>query len=51
MFIDNFWRELFPMFINNFEIVYIYLDILTILVFLRITAYLPSVAIGVRSKL
>lgn len=50
MFIDEFWRELFPMFIN-FEIVYIYLDILTILVFLRIVTYLPSVAIGVRSRL
>lgn len=51
MFIDTFWRELFPMFIDTFEIVYTYLDILTILVFLRVAAYLPSVAVGVRSKL
>ena len=46
--IDTFWRELFPMF-QEYEFLYIFLDIATIIAFIRIIFNLPG-AMLLRSK-
>lgn len=50
-FIDLFWREVFPSFIGKFELFYVFLNVVTIIVLLRIITILPAFAIGVRNKL
>ena len=50
-FIDTFWRQIFPSFIGTFELFYVYLNIATIIVLLRVATILPSFAIGVKNKL
>ena len=39
--IDQFWRQLLPGLVN-YEFLYIYLDIATIISFIRIVLYLPA---------
>lgn len=39
--IDQFWRQLLPS-LANYEFLYIYLDIATIISFIRIVLYLPA---------
>ena len=39
--IDSFWRELFPIF-YEYEFLYIFLDIATIIAFIRIIFNLPG---------
>lgn len=40
--IDNFWRELFPNFAQYGEFLYVFLDIATIIAFIRIFLNIPS---------
>lgn len=47
--IDTFWRELFPTFAQYGEFIYIYLDIATIIAFIRIFINIPG-ALLFRSK-
>lgn len=49
--IEEFWREAFPYFTGKFELFYVYMNIVTIIVFLRVVTFFPSLAIGVKTKL
>lgn len=46
--IDNFWRELFPIF-AQYEFIYIFLDVVSIISFIRIIFNLPGMML-LRSK-
>ena len=40
--IHEFWVELFPIFQNGYEFLYIYLDFATILIFIKLILTIPS---------
>lgn len=47
--IHEFWVELFPIFKDSYEFIYIYLDISTILILIKLFISVPSMIID-RSK-
>lgn len=50
--IDEFWREVFPMFQQSYEFIYAFLDITTIICLIRVTLKLPGALLfGSRKQL
>lgn len=41
--IHNFWVELFPIFQSNYEFVYVFFDIATIIFFIDVILTLPKI--------
>ena len=48
--IDTFWRELFPIF-EQYEFIYMFLDVASILAFIRIVFNLPGMILLRSNKL
>lgn len=40
--IDTFWRELLPLF-TDYEFIYVFLDLATIISFIKVMLFLPSI--------